>query len=101
MKIWRFKEAWASNYLALHRPALQDYLAELYLLSILARGVFSFIDARRIHGDAYAERLCIFVLASIRRLADFRELVDDGRSAYISQIRTAQLRIEGLKLEGA
>jgi hypothetical protein len=94
------KWPWLSNYVASsfcldrRQPGYWEY--ELFGLMILARGIQGLCRDRKIVGDPVMERVCRAVLYRIRRVADFRLLTESDLASPLCQIRSAQLRIEGL-----
>ena len=99
-------EPWVSNYFHFRSPRprglctptpilTEYYLGQIFWLAVLARGVQGFMDSKKIKGDKRAERICRWVLGSMRRVADFK-LLDSGASEYLTQIRLAQKRLEGV-----
>jgi hypothetical protein len=92
---------WLANYIAFRGRRFDHgyWQAEVYFLALLARGFLSLCEEEKIIGDANNERVCRFILKRIRRMADFRQLTHAGESEYLMQIRTAQIRIEGMGIK--
>ena len=86
-----------ANYRTL-RPRGKHHLdywqEEIYFLAMLSRATLRLCERERIIGSRLNEWQCRFVLRRIRRLADFKKL--DAPEGYIADIRTAQVRIEGM-----
>lgn len=99
-----YNYAWLWNYLSLSRPCCPRregyWLSEMYWLALLSRGMQVLCDEERILENPNHVKLCRFVLRRILRFADFQKVMITENSQYFSQIRTAQVRIQGL-LQGA
>jgi hypothetical protein len=76
----------------------EEHGVEIYLLSVLARGISTFIDTHKIIGDPWAMKLCRFVYRRMTRVADWMRLVDDSPESTLGLLKRVQRRIEGLNL---
>lgn len=93
---------WLFNYMTIrYRGNLrgeEEHGVEIYLLSVLARGISTFIDTHKIIGDPWAMKLCRFVYRRMTRVADWMRLVDDSPESTLGLLKRVQRRIEGLNL---
>lgn len=97
------KYPWLCNYVISRFPDRQLFKdrdfwnGELWMLAILARGVCKLMDKEQVRGNRINERVCLAVLYRFRKMANFSLIVDPAND-LVRDVKTAQIRIEGLKI---